>query len=112
MRSTTAEPDPMKSYIPICQSFAPIVFPDLQDLTLSSSAQKKDIRDVLVKSCRIATAEYENIKLRKSMLPDTVALFEELGEGMARYVYPVKSLLNLLTNNTGRTGKSSPNRIQ
>ncbi|KAE8453422.1 hypothetical protein EG329_010283 [Mollisiaceae sp. DMI_Dod_QoI] len=85
LQSSGAEPgpEPTKSYIPICQSFAPVVFPDLQGLALSSSAGTGEVRDVLVKACRIATAEYGKIKASKSMLPECVVLFEELGEGMA-----------------------------
>lgn len=71
-----------KSYIPICQSFAPITFPDLQSLTLSESASKDEVRCLLVKACKVATAEYGRIKERKSVLPECVILFERLGNDL------------------------------
>lgn len=79
-------PDPTKSYIPICQAFAPIIFENLQHLTLSPSATKSEIREMLVKACRVATAEYGKIRERKSMLPECVDLLEELGRNMWEYV--------------------------
>lgn len=81
LNSSEADIEPTRSYVPICQSFAPVVFNDLQDLVLSTLAKKEEVRDVLLKACRIATAEYEKIKKRKSMLPECVMLFEELGMG-------------------------------
>ncbi|KUJ22961.1 uncharacterized protein LY89DRAFT_727749 [Mollisia scopiformis] len=71
----------VESYVPICQSFAPVFFPEI---SLSADAGKEEVRDVLVEVCRVATIEYGKIKARKSMLPECVVLFEELGEGMAR----------------------------
>jgi hypothetical protein len=83
LNTSAAEPKPTKSYIPICQSFAPIVFENLEELVLSPSAKKEEVKDALVKACRIATVKYEKIKQRKSMLTECVVLFEELGMGMA-----------------------------
>lgn len=41
---------------------------------------------MLVKACRVATADYRTIKERKSMLPECVVLFERLGKNMYLYV--------------------------
>jgi hypothetical protein len=41
---------------------------------------------MLVKACRVATAEYGKIRERKSMLPECVDLLEELGRNMWEYV--------------------------
>jgi len=64
-------------------SFAPIVFPDLQELVLSKYAMKDQIKAKLKKACLIATAEYGKIRERKSMMPEIVALTEAIGEAMA-----------------------------
>lgn len=83
--SSSTNPVPTKDYIPVCLSFAPIIFPDLRELSLPRSAGAAAIKPMLVKSCKIATAEYGKIKARKSILPECVTLFESLGEKM-RYV--------------------------
>ena len=70
---------PSKSYIPICQSFAPVVFSNLHDLLLSLSATKAEIKDKLIRACRVAKAQYSMIKQRKSVMPESVALMEYLG---------------------------------
>ena len=73
---------PTKSYFPICQSYAPIIFSQLESLTLPTSATRPEIKDVLVRACKVATAEYVKIKERNSMMPESVALMEFLGANM------------------------------
>ncbi|CZR51941.1 uncharacterized protein PAC_01818 [Phialocephala subalpina] len=72
-----------KSYVPICQSFAPVVFDGMEELVLSPEATKGELGAKLIRACRVATGEYGMIKARKSMLPECVVLFEELGQKMA-----------------------------
>jgi hypothetical protein len=73
---------PTESYFPICQSYAPIIFSELETLILSPSATQSEIRSVLIRACRVAAAEYGKIKARKSILPESVALMEFLGANM------------------------------
>jgi hypothetical protein len=73
---------PKTSYIPICQSFAPVIFSDVYDLVLSPSATKVEIKDKLIEASRIAKDQYSIIKQRKSMMPESVALIEYLGDLM------------------------------
>jgi hypothetical protein len=80
-------PNPTKSYIPICQSFAPVVFSGLDELVLSPSASKGEIKERLAKACKVATVEYGKIRRRESMLPECVVLFERLGKNMYFYVF-------------------------
>jgi hypothetical protein len=80
--SSFAHPAPMKDYIPLCLSFAPIIFPDLRELSIPRFAGQAAIKAMLAKACKIATAEYEKIKIRKSMLPECVLLFESFADKM------------------------------
>jgi 15-O-acetyltransferase Tri3 len=80
-------PAPMKDYIPLCLSFAPVIFPDLRELSIPGLAGRRAIKPMLVKACKIATAEYEKIKIRKSMLPECVALFESFADKMRYALY-------------------------
>jgi hypothetical protein len=89
LRSSTEHLDPTKDFVPLCISFAPIIFPDLEEISLSRSADGADIKSKLLKACKVATKQYEIIKNRKSMLPECIALFESFGEKM-RYANPRK----------------------
>ncbi|KAG0645771.1 Core trichothecene cluster (CTC) 3 [Hyphodiscus hymeniophilus] len=82
LKPSPSLPKPPKSYIPICQSFAPIVFSGLDHLNLKRSATNNEIREVLGKACREATEEYGRIRKRESMLPECVVMFERLGKNM------------------------------
>jgi len=82
LRHITGQPDPEASYLPICQSFGPVIFPNLDDLVLPLQASRNEIKDKLIGTCRTATEEYAKIRARKSMLPDCVLLFEEIGRNM------------------------------
>lgn len=85
LQTSPGQPPPTKSYIPICLSFAPVVFPDLQDLVLDHhNATKEETKQALMKACEVATKEYMKIRARKSMLPGSVAWMEEVGEQMWR----------------------------
>jgi len=71
-------------YFPICLSFAPIIFSNINELVLDSKASKRDTKDMLVKACMMATEEYVKIRERKSVLPECVMLMEDIGAGMWR----------------------------
>ena len=77
---------PTRSYIPMCQSFAPAIFADLQDLALTPSAMKEEMKKMLVRACGAAAAEYGKTRERKSMMPESVALMEFLGQNTILYV--------------------------
>jgi hypothetical protein len=87
LKTSPNQPSQTKSYIPICLSFAPLVFPDLHELVLERKATQEEIKRTLVKACRMSTNEYVKIKERKSMLPKNVAWMEEVGEQMWKYVF-------------------------
>jgi len=71
-----------KSYIPICQSFAPIVFEDLRELVIPPNAKTEVIREKLMRTSEIAREGYNGIKKRKSVLSESVVLMEYLGKMM------------------------------
>lgn len=56
------------------------MFEGLDELVLAPTAGRVEVREVLVKACGIATAEYGRLRERKSVLPECVALFEEIGQ--------------------------------
>ena len=72
--------DPSANYTPLCLSFAPIKFPDLKELSLSSEADDEEIMPLLVKACWIASKQYAKIGKGKNMLTTCVELFEDLGK--------------------------------
>jgi len=74
------------SHIPSCLSFAPIVFSDLQKLTPREDATKSSTKQVLLEACGMATKEYSKIKERKSMLPPSLNIMEDIGKKMWLYV--------------------------
>ena len=76
----------MTSYLPICQSFAPVVFDGLQELALNGLVERSEVRKKLIKACKVSTAEYGKIRERKSMLPECVVLFERLGKSTHLYM--------------------------
>jgi hypothetical protein len=82
LRPSDANPFPTQDYIPLCISFAPIIFGDLKELSLSRSVDRAAIKSKLVKACKIATEQYGNIKKQRSTLPGCVLLFESFGEEM------------------------------
>lgn len=75
-------PSPSTQYIPICLSFAPITFTNLLELALSSTATQDETREKLLRACHVATEQYIGIRERKSMLPECVNLFEDIGQMM------------------------------
>jgi len=85
LRTSDANPFPTQDYIPLCISFAPIIFHDLEKISLSRSANRAAIKSKLIKACKIATEQYGSIKKQKSILPECVLLFESFGEKM-RYL--------------------------
>ncbi|KAH7397862.1 15-O-acetyltransferase Tri3-domain-containing protein [Cadophora sp. MPI-SDFR-AT-0126] len=82
LKPTPACPSPTTDYIPICLSFAPIIFNDIGELALSRTASRDEIREKLLKACRMATDQYVGVRERKSMLPGCVNLFEDIGRMM------------------------------
>ncbi|KAH9214188.1 hypothetical protein DL95DRAFT_446705 [Leptodontidium sp. 2 PMI_412] len=82
LNPTPTCPSPSTDYIPICLSFAPIIFTDTDELVLSSTATRDEIREKLLRACRISTEQYMYIRGRRSMLPETVNLFEDIGRMM------------------------------
>jgi 15-O-acetyltransferase Tri3 len=87
--STVERPDPSTDYIPLCLSFAPILFPDLREFPLSLEAGKEEIRSKLVQACSIASESYRKIRNRKSILPECVVLFEDIGQALRTMRYVV-----------------------
>jgi hypothetical protein len=79
IRNTDAQSPATKSYIPICQTFAPIIFPNLCDLVLDFKATQVEMKSKLLKACKIAKAEYGNIRTAKSIMPESVAVLEFMG---------------------------------
>lgn len=84
IRSQNPDTDvlPTRTYIPICQSFAPIIFPNLQNLLLPPIWSSEEVRSKLLSACNTATAQYTLLKERKSIMPESVVLMEYLGQCM------------------------------
>lgn len=98
-QGTNPQHPPTKTYIPICQTFAPIIIPNLSELVLAPDATKADVKSKLIEACRITTEQYGIIRARKSILPETVTLMEYLGSEMRRYE-PNKTSLSLSSDET------------
>jgi hypothetical protein len=82
IRNTDAQLPATKSYIPICQTFAPIIFPNLRDLVLHCTATQVEMKSKLLVACGIAKEQYRNIKRTKSIMPESVAVLEFMGSEM------------------------------
>jgi hypothetical protein len=82
IRNTDAQLPATKSFIPICQTFAPIIFPNLRDLVLHRNATQVEMKSKLLKACEIAKEQYGNIKRTKSIMPESVAVLEFMGSKM------------------------------
>ena len=67
-----------KPYTPICLGFSPILFPDLQEFSLNQQSTSAEIKAALLKACRIATSEYLKVKNSKSIMPQCIAVMEEI----------------------------------
>lgn len=79
LHGETGEPEPSKGYVPICQAFSPIVFSNLEDLTLCPNASKAEIKSILLKACKTAMTQYIKLRHAKSVLSASVTLMESLG---------------------------------
>jgi hypothetical protein len=79
IRNTDAQSPATKSYIPICQTFAAIIFPNLRDLVLHSKVTQVEKKVKLMKACKIAKEQYGNIRTAKSIMPESVAILELMG---------------------------------
>lgn len=75
-----------KEYIPICMSFAPIVFTDLANFTVGKEASKDDLKRVLLLAVEQANAEYKILRAAESVLTEFVDIAEEIGRGMRAFV--------------------------
>lgn len=93
LKPSPGRPKPMTTYIPICQSFAPVTFSDLDEFVLARSASKDEIKKMLGTACKVATVEYRKIRQRDSILPECVVLFERLGKNMWLYTFFPGSLV-------------------
>ena len=109
--STAGHPNPPTDYIPLCISFAPILFADLKDLSLSLEAGKEEIKSKLVYTSRIATKSYRKISNRKSILPECVVLFENLGKMMGTMRYVVHVRVPVRSTTKGTVIVIKPNRL-
>jgi hypothetical protein len=81
-------PEPVRSYIPVCLSFAPLVFSGLGEFVLGVDTEGEEVGRVVERVCGMAAREYVRIRERRSVLPGSVAWMEEAGERMWRYVAP------------------------
>lgn len=109
--STAGHPNPTTDYIPLCISFAPILFADLRDLSLSLEAGKEEIKSKLVHASQIATKSYRKISNRKSILPECVVLFENLAKMMGTMRYVVHSRVPIRSTTKGTVIVIKPNRL-
>jgi 15-O-acetyltransferase Tri3 len=102
LRPFGSQPTPTKSYIPICQSFAPVTI-NVQDLTLSSKATSAEIRDKVISVSKIAQDQYRTINKRESLMPESVDVMEYLGNLMykshrkSQAVFPSQQPIQQLT---------------
>jgi hypothetical protein len=82
LRPFKDHPNPKLSYFPLCMSYAPVIFKDLDELSLSMEATREETNKALLKACKIAGEQYKKIRDQKNILPGTVALAESLANEM------------------------------
>ncbi|RDL37251.1 uncharacterized protein BP5553_04684 [Venustampulla echinocandica] len=87
LRATPSYVVPGKAYVPICMSFAPIIFHDM-DLKLRDDTTDEELRNVLVRVCRVATEQYGRLSARKSILGEFAVVAEEMGRKMLKPSHP------------------------
>jgi 15-O-acetyltransferase Tri3 len=80
--ASPGHPKPTEDYIPLCISFAPIIFPDIKEFWVSKRARKAEMKFKLLKAWRIATEEYRKINNRPCPLSACIVLFEDLAKKM------------------------------
>jgi hypothetical protein len=61
-------------------SYAPVIFRDLNTLTLSMASTRAESRGMLSKACKISGEEYRKIREQRSMLPEMVSLAEDMAK--------------------------------
>jgi 15-O-acetyltransferase Tri3 len=76
--------DPRKlggmAYISVCQALGEVVFPDVEQYSISRTTSDIERRKVLIRAAKVAGASYQNIKERKSILSESVPLMEYLAQ--------------------------------
>ncbi|RDW72117.1 hypothetical protein BP5796_08151 [Coleophoma crateriformis] len=88
--SPTSHPSGRReTYIPICQSFHPIVIPDLNLLSerVTSATTGAAKRELLISTCKHIQQEYQKLKERKGVLSEGVSLMEDVGRRLHRFVW-------------------------
>ncbi|RDW66084.1 hypothetical protein BP6252_09719 [Coleophoma cylindrospora] len=85
--SPTSPPSARReTYIPICQSFHPLIIPDLDLLSecVTSAATRAAKRELLISTCKHMQQEYQKLKERKGVLIEGVGLMEDVGRRLYR----------------------------
>jgi hypothetical protein len=98
---TVGNSEPMKTFIPVCMGFSPIVFEDLHNLHIPRHASNLVVRGKIIDACRMASDQYDKIRQKDGpvMLGACVHLFESIGEEMARYT--------IIQRNSSHNGSSN-----
>jgi hypothetical protein len=77
--------DVKREYIPVCMSFAPIVFNNLASLIVDKNVSKEELKKVLVEAVEQANTEYKTLRETESLLTEFVGVAEHIGRSMRRF---------------------------
>ncbi|EPE25640.1 hypothetical protein GLAREA_01552 [Glarea lozoyensis ATCC 20868] len=74
--------DMTKEFIPVCMSFAPIIFEDLTSLTVDKEASKEETGTALLKAVDQANSEYKKLREKESILNEFVSIANQIGRSI------------------------------
>jgi hypothetical protein len=86
LRPFNGHPQPISSYGPLCMSYAPVIFSDLDELSLPVDATRDETREALLKAGKAAAEQYRKIREQKNMLPAMVLLAENMAKEMRQNI--------------------------
>jgi hypothetical protein len=74
-----------KEYVPVCMSFAPIVFDNLASLTVDEKASERELRRVLVVAVEQANVDYQKLRETESVVTEFAGVAELIGKNMRKF---------------------------
>jgi hypothetical protein len=85
LKSSTGK-DISKKFIPVCMSFAPIVFENIASLTVDKEASTEEVKTILLKAVEQANMEYKNLREKDSVLNELIGIADQIGRSIRRLV--------------------------
>lgn len=84
-----------RAYVSICQALGEVVVPDVEQYLVAKTTLDIEWRKMVIRAAKAATASYQNIMERKSILTETVPLMKHLAQKKFQYVHVYASYLVL-----------------